>query len=213
MKTVYFLLTISLSLFSFTATNKVLLEDTPSMVQTINLVYEGNATCVAIDKKGKINTSQLSKELLAAFENSHLVTYNDDLYIFSTTEEIDMFVDQLEKEYQTNRLNQTKAIADEGVVQFTVFEHSFYAGDSLSRTGNFSVPDLKPFGFNDNISSALISNRSDRFYLIQFFEHKNYKGIGRSSILGPGKTFKKERFFNADNGLNDEISSMKGRYL
>jgi len=152
----------------------------------------------------------LGKTLVAALEYSHTLEFDNTIYVYESEDDLEGLINNIKTNYSHHQKNNVSAM---NVASCRVYQHSNYVGRELSRTGNFSIPDLKNNNFNDIISSTLVTNRSDRFYMVQYFEHNNYRGKATSIIVKMNSLRRSSSFRFYQNDLNDKVSSMTGRYL
>lgn len=172
-------------------------------------VYEGISYIVEIDENGDVIENGLDKKLLIAISSSNVVEVGSEstLYLFDDINEMDSFI--IKQSLIKNSEN--KQMKSSGVAKSTGYQHEYFKGFPLGGTGNFAYPSLRPHGFNDLISSCIITNYSSLGYLAQYWEHDGYQGRVYSVILNPGEI--KSIVNMRSVGLHDKVSSMVGRYL
>lgn len=208
MKKFSLLMIFSLILFSCTKEDITTPEETAK--DSFKISYKGNLHPVEVDKDGNWDKSNLDTDISEALRNGHTLEIQKEntVYLFDRKDEVDTMISRL---YSST--TDSKAGKSTGTATCTSYKHKNFGGISISGTNNFSYPNLKWQGFNDIISSAIITNYTSRAYLVQFFKHDNYGGSSHSVIIDPVvqsvATISNFRTI----GLNDEVTSIKGIQL
>ncbi|GAA4275617.1 hypothetical protein [Aquimarina mytili] len=211
MKKVFTLIILSLVMFSCSK-DDIAQEETTAveLTESKTIVYKGISYTVQLDQHGEIDKTDLNQDLIKAISSSHVVELSEEntIYLYDQIDEVNSLITA-----KTSSLSNKSGVSYQksGVAQSTGYQHEYYRGFPLGGTGNFAYPSLRPHGFNDLISSAIVTNYSARGYLAQYFEHDNYQGRIYTLILAPGEIKYNPNLRSV--GMHDKTSSMVGRYL
>ncbi|MEW7290165.1 hypothetical protein [Aquimarina sp. 2304DJ70-9] len=211
MKKVFTLIILSLVMFSCSKEDIAIEEATAvELTESKTIVYKGISYTVQINQQGEIDKTGLNEDLIKAISSSHVVELSDEntMYLYDQIAEVNTLI-----KAKTSSLSSKSGVVNEksGVAKSTGYQHENYRGFPLGGTGNFAYPSLRPHGFNDLISSAIVTNFSAGGYLAQYFEHDNYRGRIYTLILAPGEVKYNPNLRSV--GMHDKTSSMVGRYL
>ncbi|MDH7444326.1 hypothetical protein [Aquimarina sp. 2201CG14-23] len=210
MKKVSLLIALCLTIFSCSKEGIITEEELVlENVLTKTFVYESNEYTVQFNGDGEPVESGVSEKLLRAISSSNVVEIgNEDIfYLFDDINEMNTFIQEKTATFAIE--GDMSKVA--GIARSTGYQHENYLGFPLGGSGNFAYPSLRPHGFNDLISSCIVTNQSSRAYLAQYFEHDNYRGRVYNVVLSPGQVKAVPNMRSV--GLHDKVSSMIGRYL
>ncbi|MDY8137812.1 hypothetical protein [Aquimarina sp. 2201CG5-10] len=208
MKKLSLIFVFSLILFSCSKEEATVGEE--ALVDSFALTYKGNLYTVQLDENGNVNTSSLDTEISEVINRGYTleIPKEDMIYLFDSEDEMNVLISE---KYPTS--SDTNINRSSGTATCISYKHKNYDGISISGSNNFSYPNLKWQGFNDIISSAIITNYTSRAYLVQFYKHDYFSGSSHSVIIDPVVqsviTISNFRVI----GLNDEVTSIRGILL
>jgi len=176
---------------------------------TKTFIYENETHTIQFNVDGDPVETSSNKRVLDAVLSSNVVEIGEEslLYLFDDLNEMNMFISEKVASFSVES-DESKAA---GIASSTGYQHENYLGFPLGGSNDFAYPSLRPYGFNDLISSCIVTNQSARAYLAQYFEHDNYRGRVFSVVLAPGEVRAVRNMRSV--GLHDKVSSMIGRYL
>ncbi|WP_103068352.1 hypothetical protein [Aquimarina sediminis] len=208
MKNVFFLATMILIFFSC---NK---EDLTSEIQTeeISIIYNETEYKTSLDEHDQLQLSELNENVQNAIINGHSLELanTNAIYLFDSKVEKSNFIKQ--------HLGLTDVKVDNSKVptptRVVLFTHKNFGGGKRVEKNDFSIKNLKkaPYHYDNVISSSKVRNKKSSFYyVVIFYEHKNYLGSSHTIIVYPNSNNKLSDFKTV--GFDNKTSSIKGFFL
>ncbi len=172
---------------------------------SVRFIYKDKTHLFQLDADGNLDESSIGESFLEVINKGYILELDETntVYLFDQESEMNVFISE--------NYTSVESSSNKGVATCTTYQHWYYGGFPLAGSGNFSYPSLRPHGFNDIISSAIITNYSSQGYLVRFYKHDNYQGSFYTKIVNPNTVGSIPNFRLY--GLNDEISSITGQYL